>query len=279
MRSTVRWSFRPEVRGIYPQVPPSVATGFPFGLWDASRRITVENQLIVWPRTFPVGPVPILDGDEVVEGNVTRNKIGSTGDVLGVRPYRRGDSPRRIHWAQSARHDRLIVCELQSNSRPVVLLILDAAATVHTPGRDGSREWAIRVLASLAKGWLEVGAQVGVAFGDVYLPPLAGAGQATRILDALSQLADDVRPLMEVLASGPVRAVRSAVRVVVTSDVGFAAVPKRANLADVRWAVLNRKGFETTGEAREPRVWLHFPSPTDIPHRLRYGTVEASHGS
>lgn len=259
-----------------------MATGFPFGLWDARRRVAIENGLIVWPRTFPVAPVPILDGDEVVEGNVTRNRIGSTGDILGVRPYRRGDSPRRIHWAQSARHDRLIVCELQSNSRPVVLLVLDAAAAVHTDGADGSREWAIRVTASLAKGWLEAGAQVGAAFGDLFLAPQAGAEQATRILDSLAHLGDDSRSLAEVLTAGPMRAVRSAVRVVVTSDAGFAAAPKRARLADVHWAVLDRRGYgmERMGTpATGSKAWLDLPSPEEVPHRLRHGTAEASHGS
>ena len=100
------------------------------------------------------------------------------------------------------------------------------------PARDGSREWAIRVLASLAKGWLEAGAQVGAASGEAFLPPQAGAEQATRILDALARLGDGSQPLGEVLASGPMRSVGSAVRVVVTSDLGFAAVPKRAEFAD-----------------------------------------------
>jgi len=281
-RSTLRWTLSPGVRGVYPKEPPGVSSGFPFGLWDVRRRAVIESELIVWPRTFPVGPVPILDGDEVVEGNVTRNRIGSTGDMLGVRPYRRGDSPRRIHWAQSARHDRLIVCELQSNSRPVVLLALDAAASVHTSGTDGTREWAIRVVASLATGWLDAGARVGAAFGEVFFPPLAGTEQATRILDALARLGDDARPLSDVLGSAPVRSVRSSVRVVVTSDAGSDAVTKRAELADVRWAILQRSGFGTEwgGDpvCRRPKNWLDLPTPGEVPHRLRHGTAEASHG-
>ena len=53
-------------------------------------------------------------GAEDVEGLAPRDRPGPAGDFLGVRPYRRGDSLRRIHWPQSARHDQLIVCELQS---------------------------------------------------------------------------------------------------------------------------------------------------------------------
>jgi hypothetical protein len=161
-----RWAFTPSCRGVYPNVTPRLATGFPFGLWENSRPLSVETPLIVWPRTFPVGPIPPVSGDRQVEGNVSRSKVGTNGDVLGVRPYRRGDSPRRIHWRQSARHDRLVVCELQSNSRPVIQIVLDADPRVHAgTGPNSSREWAIRIVASFAKGWLADGAQVGVSWG------------------------------------------------------------------------------------------------------------------
>ena len=131
-----RWYVVLPCRGVYPLVPPRLTTGFPFGLWEKSRAVTTESPLIVWPRTFPVGPVPFVSGDQQVDGNVSRNKVGSNGDVLGVRPYRRGDSPRRIHWGQSARHDRLIVCELQSNARPVIQLVLDAHPSIHAGARN-----------------------------------------------------------------------------------------------------------------------------------------------
>jgi uncharacterized protein (DUF58 family) len=214
----------------------------------------------------------------VVEGNVTRNKVGSTGDVLGVRPYRRGDSPRRVHWSQSAKHDRLIVCELQSNSRPVVLLVLDADPAAHTPGPDGSREWAVRVAASLAKGWLEAGAQVGLACGGTVLPPQAGGAQLTLVLDALARVGPDCPPLAGVLADPRVKGDPAAVTVIVTSDAAGPVPPG----GDRRWVVLARSGFggtEALSGARHPRAWLAIPSAEAVPHALRHGTAEASHGS
>jgi uncharacterized protein (DUF58 family) len=198
--------------------------------------------------------------------------------VLGVRPYRRGDSPRRVHWAHSAKHDRLIVCELQSHSRPVVLVVLDADPAVHTPGDNGSREWAIRVAASLAKGWLEAGAQVGLASGGTYLAPNAGGGHLTALLDALSRLGDTAPPLADVLADPRVKADPAGVRVVVTSDAGV--LPADHSGRDVRRVVLDRAGFGGEASAgSDGSAWLHLPSAADAPHQLRHGTPEASHGS
>src|SRR5581483_4791016 len=145
--------------------------------------------LLVWPRTYPVMPAPQLSVDQQVEGSFSPNKVGMSGDVLGVRPYRRGDSLRRIHWSQTARHDRLIVCEFQANARPMVQLILDADSRVHSGGgRDGSREWAIRIVASLAKGWLEAGVELGAAWNGESFPPASGPNQVNLLLDGLAKL-------------------------------------------------------------------------------------------
>ena len=217
-----RWNFTPTRRGVYPLAVPHLTTGFPFGLWENSRRSAVEAPLVVWPKTFPVGPVPPVSGDRQVEGYVSRSKVGTTGDVLGVRPYRRGDSPRRIHWGQSAKHDRLIVCELQSNSRPVIQLVLDADPRVHAgTGENGSREWAIRIVASLAKGWLEAGAQVGVAWVGFELPPASGTAQVHKVLDALAALPDSTDgSLADLLACPVCRKFRDGLQVIVTTDRG-----------------------------------------------------------
>lgn len=286
-RVTSRWDFSPSLRGEYPITTPRIATAFPFGLWTSSRPVEVESRLIVWPRTFPVGPVPTTEGAATVEGTVARSRIGSTGDVVGVRPYRRGDSPRRVHWAQSAKHDRLVVCELEAATRPVVLLVLDADPAVHTPGADGTREWAIRVVASFAKGWLMAGVPVGAVWGDKVFPPAAGGGQLLRILDGLARVSDTSPALEDLLSTPPVRAASGAIRVVVTSDAG---VRSQRSGDGLRWVVLERAGFpghepirrnqcEEGADRLGTKPWLTIPGPDAVPDRLRHGWPEARHGS
>jgi uncharacterized protein (DUF58 family) len=279
------WSFTPACRGIYPIATPRLTTGFPFGLWDNSRNLVVETSLVVWPRIFPVGPVLPVSGARQVEGNVSRSKVGTNGDVLGVRPYRRGDSPRRIHWGQSARHDRLIVCELQSNSRPVIQLVLDADSRVHAGiGPNSSREWAIRVVASFASGWLQDGAQVGLAWADQDIPPASGPAQIHKILDGLAGLPNDYdKPLAEVLACPKCQGFRDGLQVIVTTD--RASVPQGCSVCaaeDQRWVILRAGAF---GDSAAPIArgglssWLLIESVEAIPGLLRGGWREARHGS
>lgn len=281
-----RWEFRPAHRGVFPVGSTRLTTGFPFGLWENARELTIEKPLVVWPRTFPVGPIPPVSGERQVEGNVSRGKVGTTGDVLGVRPYRRGDSPRRIHWRQSARHDRLIVCELQSNARPVIQLVLDTDRSVHTgSGPNSSREWAIRIVASFAKGWLEDGAQVGVAWGGCDIPPASGNAQLHKILDALAAIHDDApQPLAEVLACPKCRGFRDGLQVIVTTDRTHAhGGCGTCETEDQRWVVLKAGAFadsvEVEGCGHCPTPWLSIDSVEAIPALLKSGWREARHGS
>jgi uncharacterized protein (DUF58 family) len=244
--ASCRWAFTPERRGVYPLATPFLVTGFPFGLWENKRALSVQAPLLVWPRTYAVGPVPMVSGDEQVDGNVSRNKVGSNGDVLGVRPYRRGDAPRRIHWGQSARHDRLIVCELQANARPVIQLVLDADPKVHSGhGTHGSREWAIRIVASLAKGWLAAGVEVGAVWNGQAIPTASGSRQLNTLLDALAKLPDTSgRSLSKALASPACRGFTNGLQVIVTTDVGIGRLNSSVSAGEhQRWVVLHSHGF------------------------------------
>ena len=282
-----RWTFKPLCRGIFPVTTLELTTGFPFGLWDNSKALAVETPLIVWPFMYPVGPIPQVSGDHQVEGNVSRSKVGTNGDVLGVRPYRRGDSPRRIHWAQSAKYDRLIVCELQSNSRPVIQIVLDVDPRSHAgKGSDSSLEWAIRIVASFAKGWLEDGAQIGLAYGGKDIPPASGQAQLYKILDALAWLPEDCdKPLVDVLACPKCRGFRDGLQVIVTTDRTHAHGSCGAcEVEDQRWVVLKADAFSEPADF-DPcdnshiAPWLFIDSPKSVPVQLKGGWREARHGS
>ena len=150
--SDFEWDFRPPQRGVYPMRSPVLSNGFPFGLWTARRRLETGNQLLVWPRTVPLTSVLPVRGGPAAVAVVASRHAGDDGDFSGVRPYRQGDSPRRMHWAQTARHDQMIVCERQAATRRTVRILVDASRKAHVgDGPDGSMEWSIRVGASLVE--------------------------------------------------------------------------------------------------------------------------------
>jgi uncharacterized protein (DUF58 family) len=281
-RVTGRQSFRPARRGRYPSETPMIRTGFPFGLWEPGRPVFVESGVIVRPRTYPVGPVPSVGGEAVMAGSASRARSGQHGDVIGVRPYRRGDSPRRIHWGQSAKHDRLIVCEQQVYDRPAIQIVVDVDPASHTPGPDGTWEWSIRVAASLIRGWIGDGACVGLTAGEVHVEPSAGAEQSDRLLDQLALLAAAAHPLDMVLRDARCGAAGERLRIVVTTDRGYDRYRgDRRPGSDGKWVILQSAGFGSEPSdlsgARIP-AWLTIAGPADAPRQLRGGWSEARHG-
>lgn len=187
--STFHWTLTPGSRGIYPKEVPQIATAFPFGLWICRRQVSVSNTLVVWPKTFPVET--LLDAHEALPSADCFSDCltGELGDLVGTRSYREGDSLRRVHWAQTARHDRLIVCERQASVLSNVELIADVSPEVHSGnGPDGSLEWTIRIFASLAKAWHAEHALVTCRWGCHSLVVHPGMAGIRRLFDALARI-------------------------------------------------------------------------------------------
>jgi hypothetical protein len=262
--------------------------------------------VLVWPRTFAPGAVPRVAGDRSFEGSVFRNKAGTTGDLLGVRPYRQGDSPRRIHWRQTARHDRLVVCELQSPAHPLAQVVVDTDPEAHAgDGPQGSREWAIRVAASLIEGWLDQGAQVGAVVDGRTFPAQGGAAQVRLLLDALARIPPrggsslcDLREIAEW------NRFQGALRVIVTTDRGLLRTPgwlirdgrtrfvvlcaaafapgaRRVSEGSSSLAYASGSGAERESSNRLPlpvAPWVWVDDPHHVATQVRRGCKEIPHG-
>jgi uncharacterized protein (DUF58 family) len=184
---TVRWSFRPEGRGLYPSSPPQLETGFPFGLYVARRPVQVENSLIVWPRRVLLDELPDAVEIESREDRTSDRRAGDVGDVLGTRWFRQGDSLRRVHWAQSARQGRLIVCERQTPISCAMRLVLDLDPSSHGgQGRERSLERLLRVTASIVESMHAQHSYVECVIGEQSYVIGSAAADLRNCLDALA---------------------------------------------------------------------------------------------
>ncbi len=149
--ATFRLSIRPEYRGVYPVEVPQLACGFPFGIWTARRKVSAVTPVTVWPMRVDLSGLLDIGGAQNADEGVGE-RVGTSGDFLGVRAFRRGDSLRSIHWVQTARLDSLVVCDRSGPQQQTVTLELE------TRRIDGNALWArehlawrVRVAASLAE--------------------------------------------------------------------------------------------------------------------------------
>ncbi len=250
-RSEYEWDFVPRSRGVYPTQRPRVATAFPFGLWNAARYVDSARELIVWPSTFPLGAVPFAAGHEMLGTSLSETRTGDAGDVLGARPYRQGDSLRRVHWAQTARQDRLIVCERQGMTQASMRVVADVDPALHRgKGENSSLEWAIRIAASLCEGLTAHGVRVECQIGQQTCLSVSDATGLAKVFDALAYVGHS--------ESGPSarqssqrRPSRQSLGIVITTDLGLPRwleeMGSRAAAGERRFVVLEARAFEPAG--------------------------------
>jgi uncharacterized protein (DUF58 family) len=280
--------FVPPARGVYPSSQATLSTGFPFGLWEARRPLAVEDQLIVWPGSFELGPVPeSAASDRTREGPFFLSRPGHAGDFHGVRPYVRGDSLRRVHWAQTAKRGELIVCERQASANVHLQIILDADPAVHRGGGPrSSREWAIRATASLIESFLASGALVELLVGEVHVPTGSGGKHRQKLLDVLAKLTErGVPPVQRLLSSPPAQRFGSGLQVVVTTDQGIAAVdPASLRRHSLHLILFRAAAFDPRGTAEPPprgipTGWIAIDSADDVPSTFRRSWRQVLHAN
>ncbi|MEP7291944.1 MAG: DUF58 domain-containing protein, partial [Chloroflexota bacterium] len=209
-KSSYRWTVETPclVRGEFRLGPMTVISGDPFGLFSSPRKLGATSKVIIYPATVPVDkielPMGVLSG-----GDAERRRAQFiTTNAAGVREYVNGDSFNRIHWASSARKDRLMVKEFEIDPQADVWLFVDfsKASLVESPAirrvnGDGAvipngagippstEEYAVVIAASLAQYFMEKERALGfvayVPHREVYQPE-RGNRQLMHILETLA---------------------------------------------------------------------------------------------
>ena len=180
-------------RGVYQVGQVEVTSQDPFGLFRFRHRFLEPQSYTVLPS---VEPLPDLDSSLASlpnDGRATKHWDHITTDVASVRPYRHGDSFRRIHWPYTARMNSLMVKEFDMGLSPETWLVLDMEANVHV-GMDIDRvinteELAVTVAASIINRLVQLSIPVGLAAsGDpsIFIRPNSSPEHQGMLLEALA---------------------------------------------------------------------------------------------
>ena len=151
----------PAKRGRDRHVGFRIATRFPFGLFEKSREVPADGELIIYPAVDPV-PLPALSAGRHAGGETTYGR-GHGDDYLGLKLLRDGEDPRDVHWRKSAAVGQLVTRERAREARPDVVLPLDVVRR-----DDAKDEWfvaferRIRDTASRAVAYIKRGDAVTI---------------------------------------------------------------------------------------------------------------------
>ena len=178
----------PARRGRDRHIGFRVATRFPFGLFEKSRELAANGELIIYPAVDPLRLPPPPPGDLV--GGTAAQRRGFGDEILAVRPMRDGDDPRDIYWRKSTISNQLVLRERARETRRDVQLVLDDVHDDDHPSDDWSRrlERHIRDVASRAVAHLKRGDAVTLqtrSHHSTHAHPANGADPLLRFLALL----------------------------------------------------------------------------------------------
>jgi uncharacterized protein (DUF58 family) len=230
-------------RGLFRLGPTVLASGDFFGLFRSLRTITAETNLLVVPYMVTLFRFPASPGYLSGGRAQRRRTLEVTPYAAGVREYFPGDSLNRIHWATTARRQRLMVKEFEQDPEADVWIFVDAQKSVHVgltderPVIKGEAAWllarkmevklpsatieySVSVAASLANYFVRLGREVGLAtVGQVttIMQAERGERQMGKILETLALLhPEGSLPLLGLVSSQVNQLPRGSTAVLIT---------------------------------------------------------------
>lgn len=159
-----------------------VTSPFPVGFFIRSWRLSIDRELLVYPRLVPCRE---SGGGRGGSGTAVgrHDQRSSSGEVERIVEYSGREPLRQIHWRLSARAEELKVKQYRCATAEPLVIELDAL-----PGRLEER---VCCAAWLVHHWATE-RPVGLRLGNQSLPPQAGLRQMHQLLAALAVYGQDV---------------------------------------------------------------------------------------
>jgi uncharacterized protein (DUF58 family) len=192
-------------RGLHRIPHAHVSSLFPFGFFRKGVRYPADLEVLVFPEIFPAASSSRV-GIEHHHGEDTNRRAGWGHGLHALRPFRRGDDPRGIHWKQTARTGNLVYMERESEqSRRLAILFDNGVGDLTDKDAFLRFERLVSEAATAALDHLSRGYEVELVTRDRVLPFAGGPRQRLAILETLALV--ETRPRSaESLRSGDARA-------------------------------------------------------------------------
>lgn len=199
-KSIVKFSYvlEPKVRGEYAIGPLSIIVKDRLG-FNSLERIVPDSvtDILVYPPYEDIKRIEILGSKRSLQINygAQRSKQKGLGsEFYGMRKYVYGDQFRLIDWKASARTQKLIVKEYETEKDVTLMILVDSSETMAGGAIENTKfEYAIRSCMLLAKVALTRKDNVGVfTFSDKknfkFLKPSGGEAHFYQVLDFVARV-------------------------------------------------------------------------------------------
>ncbi len=144
----VELEITPLRRGVLKLAGLWVGRADPLGLVRGLAKVPLPGTLLVLPKRYPLGAIPLPGSSRYQQGGVAfASNVGQSDEFVALRDYRKGDPLRHIHWRSWAKTGKPVVKEFEDEFFVRHALVLDTF-TRHDP--SDMFEEAVSVAASFA---------------------------------------------------------------------------------------------------------------------------------
>jgi len=164
-----------------------------FGIFNIHKIFPASANVLVFPNVTRLRQIHIRPRQtRGFAGPILARRGGSGVDFYGVREYQIGDSPRRINWRISSRHEQEFYSnEFEQEAIADVGIILDSRKQTNLVENNAALfEYSVLAAASIADSVLQEGHRVSLlvyGFGMERVYPGYGKVQKKRIMRTLAQ--------------------------------------------------------------------------------------------
>jgi uncharacterized protein (DUF58 family) len=180
-QATAHVSFVPNARGLHEVPTLSAETRFPLGLFRAWTVWRPAARILVYPR--PEANAPLPPAARPVIGGPSRSRQSESGEIEGVRAYRRGDPMKLVAWKKAAQAletgAELVSRDTSVSSRHEIWLDWSACASMAPEDR-------LSRLAAWTLAAERAGTDFGLRLPGLEIAPEGGETQRRRCLEALA---------------------------------------------------------------------------------------------
>ncbi|MEK7326031.1 MAG: DUF58 domain-containing protein [Chloroflexota bacterium] len=182
-------------RGLHEFPPLKLTTRAPFGFFQRKRTLPAPTRVLVYPELRRLRRLSLLDRQPAAQ--LTHPRAGLGTEIIGVRPFRSGDSPRHIHWRTVARTGQLASKEFADETQPGLTLALDLFRHPYPPEgyqpsgglkKHTSFEYAVKIAASIGDYALRRNYPVHFATDSSAWPAPSGAVTRIALLEYLARV-------------------------------------------------------------------------------------------
>ena len=173
-------------RGVHNLGALELVTSFPFGIVQARREVSVNTEVLVYPRIHAVR-TSLLDQLRGI-GELPKVAQGHGDEFFSLREYVPGDDVRFISWRASARTGKLYVKELELQTSRFVVIVFDTRFIPDVADYPGRFEEAVELAASIAATLINRQYRVAIVTPTLTLREGEGASQILKMLELLARI-------------------------------------------------------------------------------------------